>query len=222
MIYALNREQENELLLRPETGMGYQIIEVKKANSYEKNRYIVLNSELAVDMNTNYNRLIGLIMNVGVDKIKSDWPVTALALSSFRVLSETEFKNMASESRSSADTAAIDNPKESADGQEEFMRLSAFQDDKRIDRIKKCLRPGSFTTTKKDYLTCKNSNDDPVERYALPNEEKIEWAFLITPKKNDVLQKGKVQPAYGKRGGGIETYFENGTSIATFVGEMRY
>ena len=28
---------------------------------------------------------------------------------------------------------------------------------------------------------CVNDKDDPVERYALPNEEKIEWAFHILP-----------------------------------------
>jgi hypothetical protein len=29
------------------------------------------------------------------------------------------------------------------------------------------------------HLKCKSSSDDPVERYALPSDEKIEWAFHL-------------------------------------------
>ena len=103
-----------------------------------------------------------------------------------------------------------------------FVRLSAYSDDKRIDKTNKCLWPGSYTTTEKDYLKCKFEKDDPIERYALPNDEKIEWAFHIQPKKTDTLQRGNVQTANGKRAGGEEAYFENGTSSGTFIQQTRY
>ena len=60
------------------------------------------------------------------------------------------------------------------------------------------------------------SNDDPIDRYALPNDETIKWAFYIQPKSWDKLQKGIVQPAFDHYGGGIEVYFEDETSYNTY------
>jgi hypothetical protein len=59
-------------------------------------------------------------------------------------------------------------------------------------------------------------------RYALPNDEQIQWAFYIRPKVGDTLQRGVVQPAYGHDGGGIEAYFENGTSDDTYFDKKEY
>lgn len=63
---------------------------------------------------------------------------------------------------------------------------------------------------------------DPVERYALPKEEKIEWAFHILPQVKDGYQFGTVKPDFGKRGGGEECFFENGTSFGTFKQQTGY
>ncbi len=82
--------------------------------------------------------------------------------------------------------------------------------------------PGSFTTTKKDYESCVNSKDDPVQRYALPNEEIIEWAFHILPNVKDGYKFGTVKPEFGMRGGGEECFFENGTSFGTFKKQTDY
>lgn len=103
-----------------------------------------------------------------------------------------------------------------------FVRLSAFDDDKRVDKINNRLRPGSFTTTFRDYETCRGLNDDPVERYALPNNDEIKFVFYIQPVAKDTLQRGRVQPANGKRGGGKEVYFANGTAIGTFKLQTAY
>jgi hypothetical protein len=61
-----------------------------------------------------------------------------------------------------------------------------------------------------------------VDRYALPNDEEIKHAFMIVPKKSDKLQRGIVQPAFGKTGGGIEAYFNQGTSLNTFINRKDY
>jgi hypothetical protein len=58
---------------------------------------------------------------------------------------------------------------------------------------------------------------DPVERYALSYNDEIKFAFHIQPKKTDTLQRGTVQPANGKRGGGKEAYFAKGTAAGTFL-----
>lgn len=120
------------------------------------------------------------------------------------------------------DKGAIDNPVEFANGEEVFVRLSAFDNDRRIDKENRCLRPGSFTTTEADYLVCKYLSDDPIERYALPNNDEIKWAFYIQPVGTDTLQRGTVQPANGKRGGGKEAYFEKGTAKGTFFERTKY
>jgi len=73
-----------------------------------------------------------------------------------------------------------------------------------------------------DYLKCKASNDNPNDRYALPNNDKIQYAFHIKPLKSDTLQRGIVQPANDRRGGGKEAYFANGTSAGTFLGQTPY
>lgn len=220
MYYRLTDLQENEFLRLPETGMGYQIIDAAKSGSYLRERYIVLNSEIAIEMNGHEDGHIRKVINEGISKAKAS--ATTITLSSFSVLNERQLRNYLSEPKNDNEKGAIDNPVESADGSEMFVRLSAFDDDKRIDKVNKCLRPGSFTTTSDDYLACKKSNDDPVERYALPNNDKIKWAFYIQPVRTDTLQRGTVQPANGKRGGGKEAYFEKGTANGTFLKQTEY
>src|SRR4051812_24548624 len=95
------------------------------------------------------------------------------------VLNKKEFRGVVNESKSENERGALDNPIEAATGEEIFVRLSAFDDDKRIDKTNKCLRAGSYTTTMDDYSKCKAGNDDPIERYALPNTDTIKFAFHI-------------------------------------------
>ncbi|MBA2761598.1 MAG: hypothetical protein H0U39_06510 [Segetibacter sp.] len=112
--------------------------------------------------------------------------------------------------------------KENSNGDELFVRLSAYEDDLRIDKKNECLLPGSFTTTASDALKCKKDKEDSIKRYALPNELPIRWAFYIQPNSLDILQRGSVQRAFGKEGGGREVYFEKGTSIRTFITQTQW
>jgi hypothetical protein len=50
----------------------------------------------------------------------------------------------------------------------------------------------------------------------------IKFAYHIKPLKTDMLQRGIVQTANGKRVGGKETYFENGTTKETFLEQTSY
>ncbi len=220
MYFKLSFAQENELLSQPETGMGYQVVEANKKGSYIRERFLVLNSEVVIEMNEYERDNIRKVINEGIASIKLS--ADSIALNAISVLNEKQFRNVLNENKNQNEGAAIDNPVENANGEEIFVRLSAFDDDKRIDKINKCLRPGSYTTTMDDYLKCKASNDDPVERYALPNDDKIKFAFHIQPKKTDTLQRGTVQPANGKRGGGKEAYFANGTANGTFIKQTPY
>ena len=53
MYYKLSATQENDLLKLPETGMGYQVIEATKSGSINRENFLVLNSEVVIEMNGN-------------------------------------------------------------------------------------------------------------------------------------------------------------------------
>lgn len=220
MYFKLSASQENELLNQPETGMGYQIVEASKAGHYTREKFLVLNSEIVIEMNGYEDANVRKVMNEGIFSIKA--AASYITLNLITVLNEKEIRNVVNESKSDKESGAIDNVVENANGEEIFVRLSAFDNDRRVDKINKFLLPGSFTTTMDDYVKCKTTNDDPVERYALPNNDEIKFAFHIQPKKADSLQRGIVQPANGKQGGGKEAYFAQGTASGTFLKQTPY
>jgi len=220
MYFKLSAQQENELLNKPETGMGYQVIEANREGSYKREKFLVLNSEIIIELNGFESDYIRKIIREGISLIKMS--AVPILLRSISVLTETQFRNMVNERKNDSEKGATENSVENANGTEIFVRLSAFDDDKRIDKSQKRLRPGSYTTTKDDYCKCKEIKDDPIERYALPNNEQIKYAFHIQPVKSDTLQRGTVQPANGKRGGGKEVYFDKGTSTGTFILQTAY
>lgn len=168
------------------------------------------------------------ILNEGYIKMfsKSDYLNLSLSsvlkrqeLRSVRMFSE---RKMDDKGRSSGGRGSVDNEPVYANGEDIFVRLSAYENDRRIDFKNKCLLDGTYTTTMDDYLSCKRHNDDPVDRYALPNDEEIEWAFHIRPKSYDKYRPGIVQPANGHNGGGIEALFDYGTSNGTYLKKTAY
>jgi len=189
MYYRLSLSQENNLLNQPETGMGYQVIEASKVGSYVREKFLILNSEVVIEMNAYTNENVHKVVNEGIYSIKAI--ADFITLNAISVLNEKQFRNLVNESKNEGERGAIDNPVVNANGEEIFVRLSAFDNDKRIDKTNQCLRPGSFTTTKEDYLKCRTTNDDPVERYALPNNDVIKFVFHIKPVKTDTFQRGK-------------------------------
>lgn len=230
MIYKAYSSDSNLLLSLPETGMGYQIIEGQLTGSFSTKRYVVYNSDLIVDFDSEFQRFKQQIISRGYSTILNESNLLNIKTDSIRLVSRsylyesrylTESKK-SNKKRCSGGKGATDNPKEYADGKEIFVRISAYEDDKRIDFAKKNLKDGTFTTTHYDYLDCVYTEDDPIDRYALPNDENIKWAFYIQPKSFDRLQRGIVQPAFGHDGGGIEAYFENGTSENTFFDKRQY
>ena len=220
MYFSLSSSQESDLLNLPETGMGYQIIDAIKSGTYQREKFIILNSEIAIEMNGYQDSHVRMVINEGISKVKAS--ANLITLNSLAVLNERQFRNYLGEPQNNNERGALDNPVESANGNEMFARLSAFDNDKRVDKINKCLRPGSYTTTFEDYSFCKLMNDDPVERYALPNNDEIKFVFYFQPLIIDTLQRGTVQPAYGKRGNGKEVYFANGTAKGTFKTQTPY
>lgn len=233
MIYRIYEQDSETLVEQPETGMGYQIVSTRQYNRFTTKKLVVYNTRLAVDLDENFDANRKKIINEGYKIMLSKSQELMLETDSIKVIPHSELKESVQLStlekllfnmnkRHSGGKGATDNPKEYAKGDENFVRLSAFEDDRRIDTVNKKLKPGSFATTEADYRICLAEKDNPVDRYALPNDDKIEWAFYIRPKSTDQLQRGIVQPAFGHSGGGIEAYFENGTSNHTYFIKRKY
>lgn len=240
MIYKGDSSDTQKLLSLPETGMGYQLVEARIYGRTSKEKFIVYNSELFVDLDTKFssyknqilqksfsavlNEAKTLSIDTGTISLLSKREISPLTKSIFaqtKMLSESEKRN---KHRYSGGVGATDSPKQKANGRDTFVRLSVYEDDHRIDFINKRLKEGAFTTTEKDYLDCVRYNDDPVDRYALPYEdgEIVNWAFYVRPKEGDIFQQGIVQPALERQGGGIEAYFEYGTSNSTYLEKRTY
>lgn len=210
--------------------MGYQIIEAQRVGRSSIERFLVYNCELFVVLNEKLEEHRRQIKAYGYKAVfnkarylEIDANTIVLDIHRTKMGPHVSFeKEKKNKGRHSGGKAAIDSPVERANGKEVFARLSAYENDKRIDFKNKRLRPGSYTTTYDDYLTCLQYSDDPIDRYALPNPATIKWVFHILPTASDSLQRGIVQPNYGHDGGGIEAYFEKGTSNDTFKGKTKY
>lgn len=230
MIYKTYSTDTSKLLSLPETGMGYQIIEGKLYLEDKIRKYVVYNCELAVDFDEEFQANRRQIINRGFSTVLNESKSLLINTDSIRMVSgyklfesrELSSYKQTKNKRHSGGKGAKENPKEFTDGSETFVRVSAYDNDKRIDFDRKRLIEGSYTTTLVDYYDCIITDDDPIDRYALPSEEKVKWAFYIKPTSKDVLQRGIVQPALGHDGGGIEAFFENGTSENTFYCKKEY
>lgn len=221
MIRKLKTPQIQELLRLRETGMGYQFIEAETGYYGTKNKYLVLNSQIIIDDTPQILNEVKNVFKSGYRTIL--FSASEIELKNIRLVENLSNYRAKSFSASMAkQTGAIHQPVQFANGVEKFTRLSAYEDDFRVDTVNNKLVAGSFATTFQDYQYCKNNNINPVERYALPNDENIKWAFHIIPLKTDTLQRGIVEPANNQNGGGIEAYFANGTGNNTFLGKTAY
>lgn len=219
MIRKLKTPQIQELLRLRETGMGYQFIEAETGYYGTKNKYLVLNSQMIID---DTPQILNEVKNVFKGGYRTMlFSASEVELKNIRLVENLSNYRVKSFSVS-AQTGAIHQQVKYADGVEKFTRLSAYEDDFRVDMVNKRLVAGSFSTTFEDYQYCKKNNINPVERYALPNEEDIKWAFHVRPLKTDTLQRGIVEPANNQNGGGVEAYFEKGTSNNTFLERTAY
>lgn len=228
MIFKTNTELRSELISLPETGMGYQLVEAVKLRRNKKQKFIIFNAELIIEVDFLYEVNRSRIFKDGYLNVLNN--SFNLDLTNLVVLDRNDLKNqiltsrgkMNEKGRYSGGRGAIDNQQNNANGEDVFIRLSAFENNRRIDSENKCLLPGSYTTTLEDYHLCKKLSDDPVDRYALPNEKQIEWAFYIQPLKQDKYRNGIVQPANSHSGGGIEALFDDGTSKDTYFKKTAY
>ena len=216
-----------QLINLPESGMGYQLIEAKKAGEGLFKKFVVYNSELIVDNDSTFVQFKSQIIKEGFANsyAKSDViQLTEIKLTKVTGVVPFVFNEALSVqfNRVKSGKGADQNPVQFGTGSERFVRLSAYQNDRRIDIKNAKLLPGAYATTLKDYNNCKQFKDNPVNRYALPNDEAIKWAFHIQPLKTDPFKFGIAQPKFDRPGGGEEALFESGTSNKTLLATTTY
>ena len=232
MIYRAAESDTAKLLSYPETGMGYQVFEANMPGETSPRQFIAYNAEYIVDINgrerlaeyrsEKFNKSVSFAFlkeaQLFPAPTASIRPVAGNLLVEKRVIGHAK----ATAKHRHKGIAAKDSPKGPANGKEFFVRLSAFENDRRIDFVNRCLLPGAFATTLDDYRECLSIEDDPVDRYALPKDDVVEWAFYVQPKAGDSLRRGVVQPANNHDGGGIEALFDEGTAAGTLIDKRKY
>jgi hypothetical protein len=199
------------LLSQAESGMGYQIVNVKYSNDTTE-RCIVYNAEILIpfyeleqisNKYTTYTRLLeraGSSANIIIGLTVTSKPI----VEKFGRMKET--------------VGADESPITYTSKNDIFKRFSAFKNDKRITP-NGGLMPGTYATTYDDALNV-STGMDAVSRYALPSSKPASYVFTIKPFEYTVIQQGIVQPANEQPGGGVEIIFVKGTTNNTVSGPI--
>lgn len=211
----LTSPQISELLDQPETGMGYQAVEVGLRDRLTPRRGTVLNAELLVwdaeaptVLSRRFESLLARASSAEADDIRS---LTVIAPS------RRAAGLVAERSATDDDTGpATSGEPETTEKGEVFARFTAYRNDRRITPGKG-LRPGTYATTEEDANKVKTGTE-AVERYALPDPRPAVFRFRIDPLEGTELRRGIVQPDFGHTGGGVEVLFDNGTDDGTVSG----
>jgi len=201
----------NRLLEQPESGMGYQIVNVETRTQWLTKEAIVLNAELLLYLDDTKEFQIFSTAKT-FDEIKKSASVSTnivdlkvkprYKLEKFSMVRETPFPYSAKSS-----------PVELTEFGERFKRFTGFKNDLRINSDGS-LKPGTYATTEEDARNVK-IRTDAIKRYALPAGNTAQYVFTIKPLKDIEIKKGIVQSNFGQHGGGVEIFFVNGTSPKT-------
>jgi hypothetical protein len=203
------------LLSQPETGMGYQTVEVKVTTGIR--RATIYNADLLLweeEPRTylaegTYQRLV-----------KSAESLEARTIESIRVVRPIrqirEKSTIEKYAESLLGNPATESERKKTKQGDVFMRFTAYKNDRRIT-ANNGLLPGTYATTEADSRNVK-TGEQAVERYALPDPKPAKYRFRIDPAKDTEYREGTVQPAFEHKGGGVEVLFDEGTSDNTVCG----
>lgn len=212
MPYKLSNDQIGYLISQPETGMGYQYVEANIYPNSEKG--VVLNAEVFIPK-SKIEKIMGrryLTYSAILKEAESPGLVRDLRVISRSSLHLGESKFFAAAAKGPASEAEISETKED----EVFKRFSAYINDHRITEDGG-LVPGTYATTEEDAKNV-GTGSEATERYALPSDEPAIYVFTVKPPRRTKIRSGIVEPANGKRGGGVEVIFEEGSPEDTVTG----
>jgi hypothetical protein len=221
----LNEERQRELLEQPESGMGYQTVEVTLRNG-ESRRGTAFNAECLVYSGEPLDRLDAIsepsrrLQMLERKELGLGEEIVEIKVVPSDVPSDSRVRERTGGGDYSSSSGASDAPPEALEKKESFKRFSAFANDRRVTPTR-ALLPGSYTTTTEDAKQV-DSGRDAVRRYALPNPAPAINVFTIDPPAPGmILQRGIAQPAYGQPGGGVEVIFMNGSPDRTVTGPQQ-
>jgi hypothetical protein len=214
-VITLLRSQTSTLLAQPESGMGYQTVEVeiptgtRRATVYNADLLFWEEAPSAHLATSVYERLAGTARDVEARMIRSIRVVP-------RELDVSSSSTMRRLALTASSGPAVDGEARGTAPGDVFMRFTAYSNDRRITPGKGLL-PGTYATTEEDSRAVVTGGQ-AVERYALPNPTPAVYRFRIDPTAGTQHQVGIVQPAYGRAGGGVEVLFTIGTARDTVGG----
>jgi hypothetical protein len=213
MPFLLDHEHVQSLLSQPESGMGYQIVEAAFRNSFSSTHGFVLNAEVFIP-DDRMEKILGP-RHLSYAKILQEAERPQNLFKSFTVIRRTSLQEKAFSMNTKGSSALQAAPTLVLKG-EIYRRFSAYQNDRRITRMKGLL-PETYATTDDDAKQVRTGTE-AILRYALPNDEPAIHIFKIEPPERTLLRIGIVQPNYGKPGGGVEVFFEKGSPDGTVTG----
>lgn len=203
----------SDLLEQPESGMGFQRVEVDRVGRVSA-RGVVINAELLVYDADALKELSEGLLAARLASAES----SAGQIRSLRVINASPLGTAVREG-SARSREAKDAPVEKTEAGQVFKRFSAFSHDRRV-RADGSLLPGTYATTAEDALHVR-SGSEAVARYALPNPEPASWVFTSNPLGATEIQRGIVAPANNQPGGGVEVIFPRGTQPGTTTGPTK-
>jgi hypothetical protein len=219
-MFNLTETQQDYLLSQPESGMGYQLVDIV-TDAKRKVAAVAYNAELVLaldepDHRAQFEAFAARGFSVkgygfNVREIK----VLARGSTPGRVLSVHETRG----AYGAKPGPAKDAPVVLTEDGEVFKRFTAFENDRRILPDGSVV-PGTYATTEEDARHV-HTGREAVARYALPNPAPAVNVFTIVPSSATPIQGGIVEPANGQPGGGIEVIFTCGTTAKTASGPTK-
>jgi hypothetical protein len=195
-VFRADHEVFRQAVNQPETGMGYQQVEIFPHYYNQVSRTLYLANATYLWEFENFNNLPLFLSIENLLQIPS-------------YLGSIDHISIMTNSRYSVSPTATLPPYTyySKPG-DVFIRLSAFNNDKRILSDGSVLA-GTYGTTLTD-MTVTPSGLAAVGRYALPNRLSAFYRYRIIPPVGTPILFGTVTPNYGLCGGGVEVFFPNG------------
>jgi len=212
-IIRLRAEDTKSLLAQPESGMGFQIVEAKKAASLGSEAWLVFNGELAIVIEDQ----TWLQSRAAMSEIhlRAEAKNVSTLIESFHVATTRSGVGRPPSSHGPARTLApaahsLIKKSETAAGTT-YYRFSAFENDRRVNPKTGAFLPGTYATTATDKPMAP-SGFAAVGRYALPNVLPASFVFALSAVGSERIHIGTVAPAFGQSGGGVEVFFPLGGS----------
>jgi hypothetical protein len=210
----LEPQPVQKLLKSPETGMGYQRVEVTTRSGVVRTG-IAYNADLVLFE----DEVRGPLDQATYKSLIRDAKSSDDEIVDIRVIAQPTRTLGVKEGGLGASQQAKDAPVEQTGPNELFKRFSAYANDRRL-QADGSLLPGTYATTDADAQLV-TTGTQAVARYALPSPQPASQEFSPSPNANTSIQRGTVAPANKQPGGGVEVIFPQGTQAGTTTGPVK-